>query len=101
MRLADLAQARSGDKGDIADITVIARSDEAYDRLTPSLTAEAVASYLGSLRAARVERFEIPHLRVLKFVLHGALDGGVTVSLRLDAHGKCISGSLLDMEIGR
>jgi hypothetical protein len=99
MRLVDLAHARSGDKGDIADITVVARDPGTYAHLRALITAEAVAAHFADLAPSTVERFELPRLHALKFVLHDALDGGVTRSLRLDVHGKCLSSCLLEMDV--
>ena len=98
-RLHDLAHARAGDKGDISMISVIAYRAEDYPLLVEALTAAAVARFFVELGLTRVERFELPTLGALNFVLHGALRGGVTRSLALDAHGKTLSSSLLSIEI--
>jgi len=98
-RLYDLAHARAGDKGDISMISVIAYRAEDYPFLVEALTAAAVARFFEALGLTRVERFELPSLGALNFVLHGALLGGVTRSLALDAHGKTLSSSLLSIEI--
>ena len=98
-RLHDLAHARAGDKGDVSMISVIAYRAEDYPLLAETLTAAAVARFFEALGLTRVERFELPALGALNFVLHGALRGGVTRSLALDAHGKTLSSSLLSIEI--
>jgi hypothetical protein len=99
MRLHDLAHARAGDKGDVSMISVIAYRAEDYPLLVETLTTAAVARVFERLGLTRVERFELPTLGALNFVLHGALRGGVTRSLALDAHGKTLSSSLLSLEI--
>ena len=97
--LHDLAHARAGDKGDVSMISVIAYRAEDYPLLVEALTAGVVARFFDGLGLTRVERFELPTLGALNFVLHGALRGGVTRSLALDAHGKTLSSSLLSIEI--
>jgi hypothetical protein len=100
-RLHDLAHARAGDKGDVSMISVIAYRAEDYPLLAEVLTADVIARFFEDLGLSRVERFELPNLGALNFVLHGALRGGVTRSLALDAHGKTLSSSLLTLEIDR
>lgn len=95
--LYDLAYGRSGDKGDIANISVIARTPEAYAELKAQLTAERVKKYFGSMVQGDVIRYELDNIEALNFVLHGALDGGATRSLRLDTLGKSLAGILLAM----
>ncbi len=95
--LYDLAYGRSGDKGDIANISVIARTPEAYAELKAQLTAERVKKYFGSMVQGDVIRYELDNIEALNFVLHGALDGGATRSLRLDGLGKSLAGILLAM----
>jgi hypothetical protein len=99
MRLRDIAHARTGDKGNISQICVFARAPEYYEMIARAVTAERVAAHLPGLTAARIARFELPELGAVNFVLHGALAGGVTRSLALDAHGKTLGAQLLDMEI--
>jgi len=94
-----LAHARSGDKGDTVNIGVIARRPEFYGLLRAHLTAERVRSHFGGLVHGEVERFELPNLHALNFLLHGALDGGGTVSLMTDAQGKTFSTALLRMRL--
>jgi hypothetical protein len=99
VRLLDLAHARSGDKGDSANIGVIARRPEDYPILVRELTAERVKTHFAGIVRGEVDRFELPNLGALNFLLHGALGGGGTVSLRLDAQGKTLAAALLRMEL--
>jgi hypothetical protein len=99
VRLLDLAHARSGDKGDIANIGLIALKPEYYPLLVRHVTAARVARHFRGLISGRVERYELPNLRALNFLLHGALDGGGTISLKTDAQGKVLSTALLRMEV--
>lgn len=94
-RLYELAYGRAGDKGNLANISVIARSPEAYAEIKAKVTAERVRAHLGPLVRGRVERFELDNIGALNFVLHAALDGGATRSLRLDALGKSLAGAVL------
>jgi hypothetical protein len=93
-----LAHARSGDKGNSANIGVIARRPHYYQLLVDELTPARVRRHFRGM-IGRVERFELPNLDALNFLLHDALDGGGTVSLRTDAQGKVLSSALLRMEI--
>lgn len=95
VRLLDLAHARSGDKGDTANVGVIALKPEWYPLLVEELTADRVAGHFRGLITGGVERFELPNLHALNFLLHGALDGGGTLSLKTDAQGKVYSTALL------
>lgn len=97
--LLELAHARSGDKGDTANVGVIAYDEEDYPLLVEQLTAERVKEHFGDLVKGPVERFELPNLHALNFLLHEALDGGGTVSLMTDAQGKVFSTALLRMRI--
>jgi hypothetical protein len=99
VQLRSLAHARSGDKAGISDLTVIAHDDVAYALLEERLTATVVQAYFDDLPVTSVDRHALPQLRALKFVLHGALGGGVTATLALDAHGKCLSSCLLALEL--
>jgi len=97
VRLRDVAHARSGDKGDTANVGVIALRPEWYALLARHLTRERVAAHFAGLIEGGVERFELPNLHALNFLLHGALDGGGTLSLKTDAQGKVYSTALLRM----
>jgi len=99
VRLLDLAHARSGDKGDTANVGVIARRPSYYPTLARELTTERVAAHFSGMITGPVERFELPNLCALNFLLHGALGGGGTVSLKTDAQGKTLSTALLRLEI--
>jgi hypothetical protein len=95
VRLVDLAHARSGDKGDTANVGVIALRPEWYALLARELTVARVAAHFGDMITGDVERFELPNLHALNFLLHGALDGGGTLSLKTDAQGKVFSTAIL------
>ena len=99
MKLRDLAHSRTGDKGDTSVISVIARDPADYPFLRAHLTAERVRAHFASVVLGDVQRYELPAIGALNFVLHQALGGGVTRSLALDAHGKALSSRLLDMNI--
>jgi hypothetical protein len=94
-----LAHTRSGDKGDLSNIGVIALEEEHYPILVREVTVERVKAHFGDLVKGRVERFELPNLGALNFLLYEALDGGGTISLRTDAQGKTHGAALLAMEI--
>ena len=99
MKIRDIALARSGDKGNRATLSVIAYDPVDFARLDQALTVERVrAHYRGVVRGA-IERYPLPQLGAVHFVLHEALDGGVTRSLALDAHGKTLSGAILDLPL--
>src|SRR5256885_5837824 len=97
--LLELAHARSGDKGDTANVGLIALEPEYYPILLKEVTAAKVARHFKGLIKGKVERFELPNLHALNFLLHGALGGGGTVSLKTDAQGKVLSTALLRLEI--
>jgi hypothetical protein len=99
LRLVDIAHARSGDKGDTANVGVIAMDPRWYPLLTRELTRERVRDHFRGVITGDVERFELPNLNALNFLLHGALDGGGTLSLKTDAQGKVFSTALLRMTI--
>ena len=99
MKLHELAHARSGDKGSTADISVIAYRPADFPDLRTLLTPERVRAHFTDLPMGPIRRYEVPSLHALKFVLYDALDGGVTRSLRLDAHGKSLAACLLEMEL--
>jgi hypothetical protein len=95
VRLLDIAHARSGDKGDTANVGVIALRPEWYPVLAKHLTRDRVAAHFDGLIEGGVDRYELPNLGALNFLLHGALDGGGTLSLKTDAQGKVYSTALL------
>jgi hypothetical protein len=97
VRLVDIAHARSGDKGDTANVGVIALRSDWYPLIAESLTRERVAQHFDGVITGDVERFELPNLHALNFLLHGALDGGGTLSLKTDAQGKVFSTAMLRM----
>ena len=97
-RLYDLAYGRSGDKGNIANISIIARSPEAYAEIKARLTAERVKAHFGDLVRGPVIRYDLDNIEALNFILYEALDGGGTRSLRIDSLGKSLAGALLYME---
>jgi hypothetical protein len=99
IKLSRIAHTRSGDKGDTANVGVIAYDPADYAVLEQQLTAERVKAYLGSLVKGKVERFCLPNLGALNFLLYESLGGGGTVTLRTDAQGKTYGAALLNMEI--
>ena len=99
IRLLDIAHARSGDKGDTANVGVIALEPRWFEVLDQFLTRKRVADHFRGMIKGDVERYELPNLNALNFLLHGALDGGGTLSLKTDAQGKVYSTALLRMVI--
>ena len=99
VQLLDLAHARSGDKGDTANVGLIALRPEWYSLIERYVTRDAVAKHFEGVISGPVVRFELPNLGALNFLLHGALDGGGTLSLKTDAQGKVFSTALLRMAI--
>ena len=99
IQLRQIAHARSGDKGDTANIGLIARNPADYPVLVREVTAERVKQHFAGVCLGEVERFEIPNLHALNFLLHESLDGGGTLSLKTDPQGKTYSSALLRMEI--
>jgi hypothetical protein len=99
MRLHELAHSRSGDKGTISDISVIAYRAADYEFLRTHLTVGRVREHLADVVHGQVSRYELPQLYALKFVLHDALDGTATRTLNLDVHGKSLGSSLLEIEL--
>src|SRR3954447_10087093 len=97
--LFKLAHARSGDKGDTANVGIIALKDEFYPLLVREVSAERVKQHFGEMVKGKVERFELPNLGALNFLLHQSLGGGGTLSLMTDAQGKTMSTAHLRMEI--
>jgi hypothetical protein len=99
VRLLDIAHARSGDKGDTANVGLIALKPEWYDVLRKYVTLDAASAHFQGVIEGPVERYELPNLKALNFLLHGALDGGGTLSLKTDAQGKVYSTAMLRMTI--
>ena len=99
VRLVDIAHARSGDKGDTANVGLIALQPQWYEVLSKYVTRERVAEHFRGMIDGGVDRFELRNLRALNILLHGALDGGGTLSLKTDAQGKVYSTALLRMSI--
>ena len=99
IRLLDIAHARSGDKGDTANVGVIALEPRWYEILDQFVTQKKVPDHFRGMIDGDVERYELPNLNALNFLLHGALDGGGTLSLKTDAQGKVYSTALLRMVI--
>lgn len=99
MKLREIAHSRTGDKGNISNISLIAWRPEDYSMLAEHVTAERVKVWFGDIVQGEVIRYELPELGALNFVMHKALGGGVTRSLALDMHGKGLSSALLDMPI--
>jgi hypothetical protein len=101
VRLLDIAHGRSGDKGDHANIAVIAYTDAGYAWLRQTLTADVVADYFKPLKPARVVRYEADNLKAVNFVLYNVLGGGASTSLRTDNQGKTLASALLQMPLQR
>lgn len=99
MKLYDIAHSRTGDKGNTSNISLIAYDMKDYALLEKHVTAERVKAYFSDIVQGKVVRREIPAIGALNFIMHEALGGGVTRSLALDAHGKCLGAGLLSMEI--
>lgn len=96
--LRELAHARAGDKGDISNLSLIAYDHKDYELLLREVTPERVRAHFEGVVKGSVTRYELPNLGALNFVMQQALGGGVTRSLALDAHGKCLGAALLAME---
>ena len=99
VKLVQIAHARSGDKGDTANVGLIALKPDYYPHLVEQVTADRVKKHFEGICLGAVERFELPNLGALNFLLHESLDGGGTLSLKTDAQGKTYSAALLRMEI--
>jgi hypothetical protein len=99
IKLIDIAHGRSGDKGDAANVGVLAYNDAGYEIIKKYLTVERVKKHFEGICLGEVERFELPNLRALNFLLHNTLGGGGTVSLKFDAQGKTLAAAMLRMEI--
>jgi hypothetical protein len=99
MKLSEIAHARSGDKGNHSNIGVVANDAGAFEHLRRHLTAERVQEFFRGLGVSRVERFELPRIGALNFVLYNALAGGASQSLRVDTQGKLLGTAILDLEL--
>ncbi|WP_321345203.1 hypothetical protein [Breoghania sp.] len=99
MKLYECAHSRTGDKGDISNISVIAYDQKDYEHLVQHVTAEKVRAHFKGIVHGDVVRYEIPSIGALNFVMQQALGGGVTKSLALDPHGKCLASALMAMDI--
>ena len=99
MKLREIAHSRTGDKGNISNISVIAYDPKYYPLLLNEVTAARVKAHFSGVVEGEVVRYELPRIFALNFVMDRALGGGVTRSLALDAHGKSLSSALLDLEI--
>src|SRR5258706_2638028 len=99
MRLREIAHSRTGNTGDVSNLSVSAYDPKDYPLIEKHVTAERVREHYSQIAKGEVTRYELPQLGALNFVLRGALGGGVTRSLALDTHGKCLGSAILDMEI--
>ena len=99
MHLSDIAHGRSGDKGNHANIAVIAYTPDGYDWLRTNLTADVIAAFFAPMQPSRVERFEVANVLALNFMLYDILAGGASRSLRIDTQGKTLALTLLQMDI--
>ena len=99
IKLRDIAHGRSGDKGDAVNIGIIANDEKGYKIIERHLTAERVKKHFEGICFGKVERYELPNIRALNFLLHNTLGGGGTVSLKHDAQGKTLAAALLRMEL--
>ncbi len=99
VQLRDVAQARSGDKGDLANVALFAPTEALYRAFLREVTPERVRAHYGRFVSGGVDRYEVPNVRALNFVLHQALDGGAARSLRSDPLGKSYGSLILRMEI--
>lgn len=99
IELGQIAHARSGDKGNHANVGVVAYSEAGYEFLRQSLTADSVQSYFAGLGTSRVERFELPKVWALNFLLYDALGGGASRALRIDTQGKLLGTAILELQL--
>jgi hypothetical protein len=99
IKLREIAHARSGDKGDVLNISLIPHNEKHYELIKKKVTPEKVKEHFKGIVKGEVKRYDLENIKAFNFVLFKALDGGVTKSLRLDKHGKTLSFLLLDMEI--
>ncbi|MBK7158670.1 MAG: hypothetical protein IPH77_08950 [Ignavibacteria bacterium] len=99
IQLKEICHGRSGDKGDAANIGLIAYNKDNYELIKKEVTAEKVQNYFKGICLGEVQRYEMPNINALNFILNNTLGGGGTVSLKLDAQGKTLASALLKMEI--
>ena len=99
MKLREIAHSRTGDKGNISVISVIAYRPEDFGRIKEQVTVDAVAEYFKEIVRGKISRYELPNIHALNFVMENALGGGVTRSLAVDMHGKTLGFALLEMEL--
>jgi hypothetical protein len=99
IKLTEIAHARSGDKGDAGNVGVIAYDDKGYEIIKKHLTTERVKNHFQGICFGKVERYEMPNIRAINFLLHNTLGGGGTVSLKHDAQGKILASAMLRMEL--
>ena len=99
MKLLDIAHSRTGDKGNISNISLIVYDEKDYPLIKEKVTAEKVKEYFSDIVKGEVIRYELDNLRALNFVMYDALGGGVTRSLAIDKHGKSLSSALLEIEL--
>lgn len=99
MKLREIAHSRTGDKGNISVISVIAYRPEDFERIKEQVTVDAVAEYFKEIVRGKISRYELPNIHALNFVMENALGGGVTRSLAVDMHGKTLGFALLEMEL--
>jgi hypothetical protein len=99
IKLIEIAHARSGDKGDAGNVGVIAYDDKGYEIIKKHLTTERVKKHFQGICFGKVERYEMPNIRAINFLLHNTLGGGGTVSLKHDAQGKILASAMLRMEL--
>ena len=99
MKLREIAHCRAGDKGNTLNVSVIAHDERDFRLLQDQVTIERVRGVYGALVKGNIERHELPNIGALNFVLHDALAGGVTTTLRLDIHGKSLSSVMVDIDL--
>ena len=99
MKLREIAHSRAGDKGNISTISVIAYKEQDYEKIYSRITEERVMHHFEPIGITKVERYELPNIWALNFVLYDTLNGGVLRSLAIDAHGKSLSGFMLELEV--
>lgn len=99
MKLREIAHSRTGDKGNISNVSVIAYDEKDFDMIKEKVTEKVVKEWFKDIVKGKVERYELDQLGALNFVMYDALGGGVTRSLALDKHGKCLSAYMLELEI--